>query len=403
MKECPNCGELIGDSVKKCFACGFDMTDEEACKIAEQNRRKNNNSVFNNQAQGTRPAQNDMVCRIKNIAVITVWVLGALLLLSLFFDTLGSGGTTNDGKTYVNAFGWTNDRTNMTTTAAAVFLLIMTGATMALYNFNNAWFILGGCGTGLVGFILAMNVAANAASNSKALTGSYGWYGSSGGKVGAGVVFIRLFAIPMFIGVLVILSLTVYRLVRCYTLARKFELYPFDVVLPEVHINREPRQPHVYTQPQQANSYVQPQQTTPYTQPQQAAPYTQPQQAAPYTQPQQAASYAQPQQAASYAQPQQAAPYAQPQQAAPYAQPQQATPYAQPQQANPYAQPQQVNPYAQPQQVNPYAQPQQADPYVQPQQANPYVQPQKWFCTACGAPNSADARFCSRCGKPKAQ
>ena len=366
MKECPNCGELVGDSVKKCFACGFDMTDEEACRIAEQNR-KNNNSVINNFVQSVRTTQKDMVCRIKSIAVMAVWILGALLLLSLFFDTLGGSGVTNDGKKYVNAFGWTNDRTTMTTTVATVFLLIMTVGTMVLYYFKNAWFILGGCGTGLVGFILAMNVAANAAANSKALTGSYGWYGASGAKVGAGVVFIRLFAIPMFIGVLVILSLTVYRLVRCYTLARKFELYPFDVVLPEVHINREPRQPHVYTQPQQ---------TTPY---------------------------AQPQQANSYAQPQQAAPYAQPQQATPYAQPQQANSYAQPQQAAPYVQPQQANPYAQPQQATPYAQPQQVNPYAQPQQANPYVQPQKWFCTACGAPNSADARFCSRCGKPKAQ
>lgn len=38
MKKCPNCGELIGDSVTKCFSCFFDMTNPEANKLAEQNR-----------------------------------------------------------------------------------------------------------------------------------------------------------------------------------------------------------------------------------------------------------------------------------------------------------------------------------------------------------------------------
>ena len=33
---------------------------------------------------------------------------------------------------------------------------------------------------------------------------------------------------------------------------------------------------------------------------------------------------------------------------------------------------------------------------------NSFEQPQRWFCTACGAPGSAEARFCGRCGKPRA-
>ena len=38
MKKCPNCGELVGDNVTKCFACFFDMTNPEANRIAEQSR-----------------------------------------------------------------------------------------------------------------------------------------------------------------------------------------------------------------------------------------------------------------------------------------------------------------------------------------------------------------------------
>ena len=40
MKKCPNCGELVGDSVSKCFNCFFDMTNPEANKLAEQHRKE---------------------------------------------------------------------------------------------------------------------------------------------------------------------------------------------------------------------------------------------------------------------------------------------------------------------------------------------------------------------------
>lgn len=39
MKECPYCGELLGDDITKCFNCFFEMTDPEKDKKALQERK----------------------------------------------------------------------------------------------------------------------------------------------------------------------------------------------------------------------------------------------------------------------------------------------------------------------------------------------------------------------------
>ena len=40
MKQCPNCRELVGDNVGKCFNCGYDWENPEANKLAEQRQRE---------------------------------------------------------------------------------------------------------------------------------------------------------------------------------------------------------------------------------------------------------------------------------------------------------------------------------------------------------------------------
>lgn len=39
MKNCPNCGELLGDTVMKCIECFFDMSDPEQMKQLEEKKK----------------------------------------------------------------------------------------------------------------------------------------------------------------------------------------------------------------------------------------------------------------------------------------------------------------------------------------------------------------------------
>lgn len=46
MKNCPKCGELIGDNIVKCFNCFFDMSNPETNAIVEKERLKNERELL---------------------------------------------------------------------------------------------------------------------------------------------------------------------------------------------------------------------------------------------------------------------------------------------------------------------------------------------------------------------
>lgn len=83
------------------------------------------------------------------------------------------------------------------------------------------------------------------------------------GKVGAGVVFLTIFAVFYYIAALGLLALTVYRLVRIGQRTHKFEIYPYEVVLEDVV--RAPQGP-APTSGYAQQPYAQPTQQ-PYAQP----------------------------------------------------------------------------------------------------------------------------------------
>ena len=261
-------------------------------------------------------SQNEIMLKVKKILVWTMWGLAVGMFLGLLIKATPSGYISKNAFTckLSNYYGMVVS----STTGKAVTVLIMIIATSALLWFKQSYLTLASHITAMIAFILSLSINGQI----KGLCG----------KVGAGVVFLTIFAVFYYIAALGLLVLTVYRLVRIGQRTHKFEIYPYEVVLEDVV--RAPQGP---------------------------APTS------------------------GYAQ----QPYAQPTQQ-PYAQPMQ-QPYAQPMQ-QPYAQPVQ-QPYAQPTQ-QPYAQPTQ--PVQQPVSA-----PQETkFCTSCGAPNAAGARFCGKCGNP---
>ena len=63
MKKCPNCGELVGDSITKCFNCFFDMSDPERNIIAEKNRIQREKELYEKKQKETAE-QNRIANRI---------------------------------------------------------------------------------------------------------------------------------------------------------------------------------------------------------------------------------------------------------------------------------------------------------------------------------------------------